>query len=239
MKCIIFGIICSLSVWGCKGDPGPAGPGLSGNILGSVTMVDSLNRSIQDKSGVRIILYPNVDSTTSRSDGSWELNNVPAGIYDITYVKSGFYTQKIFQFQFVGGGNYSFYPVEMIQFEYGFVSQFNLTNYSTFIHFQGTVNAQNSNGRSVYIFLSKSPFGNLVPVRGEYVVYANITSGQNFSDDLTIDNLSAIAVAGDTLYAVAVLGGGGNPGINFTPTEMEEFDTEGIPLSNMLSFIIR
>ena len=89
MKHVIVGIICSLSIWGCKGDTGPAGPALSGNIIGSVMMEDSLGGPIKDQSGVSIFLSPNVDSTTSLSDGSWQLNNVPAGIYDLTFAKHG------------------------------------------------------------------------------------------------------------------------------------------------------
>ena len=238
MKHAVVGIVCSLLIWGCKGDPGPAGPELSGNILGSVTMVDSLNMSIQDKSGASIILYPKIDSTTSLSDGSWQLNNVPEGIYDITIAKSGFYTQKIFQFQFVGGGNYSFYPIEMIPFLSGSVTHLNVLDTATIIRFQGTVNANFDIGRSVYIFLSKSPFKNSVPIVGIYIVYATVMVGQNFSADLSSDYLRNVAVEGETLYAVAVLGGGGNPGVNFTATGQYEFDTEGIPLSNTVSFVV-
>jgi hypothetical protein len=238
MKRVIFGVICGFLIWGCKGDPGPAGLRLSGNLIGSVTMVDSLNRSIQDKSGMSIILYPKLDSTNTNSDGSWQLNNVPAGIYDITFAKPSFYTQKIFQFQFVGGGSYSFYPISMIPCLSGSVTHLSVLDTATIIRFQGTVNANFDIGRSVYIFLSKSPFKNSVPIVGIYVVYATVMVGQNFSADLSSDYLGNVAVEGETLYAIAVLGGGGNPGVNFNANGLQEFDTEGVPLSNSVSFVV-
>jgi hypothetical protein len=238
MKAILSGIICCLLFWGCKGDPGPASPRLAGNLMGSVMMVDLLNRSIKDQSGVKVILYPNIDSTTSLSDGSWQLNNVPAGIYDVTYAKPGFYTVKAFQFQFVGGGNYSFYPVNMIQFWSGSVTRLSVIDTSTIIRFQGTINADFASGRNVYIFLSKSQFKNSVPIIGIYTFYVSIIAPPNFSYDLSRDYLGNVAVEGDILYAVAVLGGGGNPGINFNSNGQEEFDTEGVPLSNTVSFVV-
>ncbi len=238
MKPILFGIICCLLFWGCKGDPGPASPRLSGNLMGSVMIVDSLNRSIKDQSGVRVLLYPGIDSTISLSDGSWQLNNVPSGIYDVTYAKSGFYTVKAFQFQFVGGGNYSFYPVRMIQFWSGSVTRLDVIDTSNIIRFQGTINASFARGRNVYIFLSKSQFKNSVPIIGSYIIYVTMGTGQNFSYDLSRDYLGNVAVEGDILYAVAVLGGNGNPGINFNSNGQSEFDTEGVPLSNTVSFVV-
>ncbi len=238
MKHVIVGIICSLSIWGCKGDTGPAGPALSGNIIGSVMMEDSLGGPIKDQSGVSIFLSPNVDSTTSLSDGSWQLNNVPAGIYDLTFAKHGFYTQKLFQFQFVGGGNFFFSPIRMIQFLAGSVTRLSVIDTSTIMRFQGTVSNTLDDGRTVYIFLSKSPFKNSVPIAGIYIVYVTIYSSVNFSYDLSRDYLGNVASEGDTLYAIAVYGGGGNPGVNFTATGLVEFDTEGVPLSNTVSFIV-
>lgn len=223
---------------GCKGEQGPAGPTLSGDLIGSVSMVNYFGERAKDKSGVIISLTPDVASTSSLSDGSWRLTNVPAGIYDITFAKAGYYTQNIFQFQFVGGGNYTFYPETMVQVMSGSVTHLSAADTAYYIRFQGTLKYDFASGRNVYIFISKSAFKNTVPIVGSYVVYVNIISGNTFSYDLKSDYLSQFASPGDTLNAIAVFGGSGNPGVNFTPTGGEEFDTEGVPLSNDVSFVL-
>lgn len=222
---------------GCKGERGPAGTPLTGDLTGSVVLSDSLNNPISNRSGVAVSLSPDVGSATSLPDGSWQVGNVPAGIYDITFTKPGFFTSKMFQFQFVGGGNYAFYPTRLYQFMHLSVSDLSATDSAAFIRFQGTLHYTVAYHLTVYILLSLSPFPKSVPVTGFSSVTVPVSSGTEFSYKVGSTYFGVAAVPGDTLYAIAILTNN-LAGINYTATGDQEFDTEGFPLSNPVSFVV-
>ncbi len=241
MKKLLIISTFSLLIWGCKGDTSPAGPILSGNIVGSVNLVKQTNTD--DYSGVTIMISSDtyIDSTTSLSDGTWRLANIPAGIYDFTFSKSGFFTEKEFNFQFVGSGTYYFYQERL---EY--VSSSSVTGLSIVpidsiqsIHIEGIITPNDPLSRYVYVFFSRSPFPNSVPIEFPEMIYIPTNGESKISGYYEYDYLTEEAKEGDTLYAMAVLGGFGDSGINYNPaTKMNEFDTPGITRSNIVKFVV-
>ena len=103
MKNHFFCLSVLFLLYGCKGDPGPTGTPLSGNIAGTVGLYDDY-QTVYIPDRVIVSLEGTSFSTLSLKDGSWEIAGVPAGIYTIRYSKPGFFTMKNYNVQFVGGG---------------------------------------------------------------------------------------------------------------------------------------
>jgi hypothetical protein len=80
------------------------GDGVTGDLIGSVTVVDYRGRNMSNRSGVHVQFDGTAFSTISNSDGSWVAHNMPTRNYSITFTKEGFSTYKITSFVNVGGG---------------------------------------------------------------------------------------------------------------------------------------
>jgi hypothetical protein len=66
-----------------------------GTIKGKVILHDTTNVLLTDASGVSVSLEGTKYTTLTAADGSWELDNVPAGTYaSLMYSKNGFPTYK-------------------------------------------------------------------------------------------------------------------------------------------------
>jgi hypothetical protein len=69
-----------------------------GNVKGTVKLFDSNAIAISDASGVKVAMEGTSYSTLTAADGTWELQNVPAGTYpSLMYSKNGFPTYKSYQ----------------------------------------------------------------------------------------------------------------------------------------------
>jgi len=69
-----------------------------GNVKGTVKLFDTNGAAISDASGVKVAMEGTSYSTLTATDGTWELQNVPAGTYtSLMYSKSGFPTYKSYQ----------------------------------------------------------------------------------------------------------------------------------------------
>ena len=90
---------------GCKGDTGPAGPALTGSIMGFVTLVDSAGNYLANNSGVTIAAQGTSFSTTTDSSGKWTLNGIPTGTYVITATKPSYGMTEQQGVELVGGNN--------------------------------------------------------------------------------------------------------------------------------------
>src|SRR5208282_783346 len=105
---IITSVVCSIVLLfsTCKKEVGPAGPELSGTIMGFVTLYNSLGERIADAKGVLV----RIDGTNPRtvltdSIGEYQLDSIKTGIYNITFSKDSFNTFKRIGQQFVGGSD--------------------------------------------------------------------------------------------------------------------------------------
>lgn len=98
--CIVF---VSLLVGGCKSPTNVQGSDL-GTLIGSVGLADINCDSVSDRSGIMVSIRGTMFSTHTQKNGDWELDDIPAGIYNIIIAKPGFDTNFIPQYQFAGDG---------------------------------------------------------------------------------------------------------------------------------------
>ncbi|MBU3743173.1 MAG: carboxypeptidase regulatory-like domain-containing protein [Sediminibacterium sp.] len=66
-----------------------------GNITGAIQLVDLDGKMIADASGVSITIDQSSVSTQTLANGSWKLDSIPFGTYDLSISKSGYGTAKI------------------------------------------------------------------------------------------------------------------------------------------------
>jgi len=107
VRFVVFAGLVSglLSMMGCKGEEGPAGPSLSGAIMGNVVLADSLGNPKSNHSGASVWIEGATDTVMTDSTGYWRLTGVRTGIYTIVMRKAGYGHMKLPSTQFVGGGN--------------------------------------------------------------------------------------------------------------------------------------
>ena len=90
----------------CKKETGPAGPDLTGSILGYVTLYNSLGDKILNTKGVSVYIDGATPKTVyTDSIGEYKLDSIKTGIYNITFSKDSFSTYKKIGQQFVGGSD--------------------------------------------------------------------------------------------------------------------------------------
>jgi hypothetical protein len=75
-----------------------------GIIQGKVALSDVLCNPIANASGATVQIQGTGFSATTASNGQWQINDVPAGIYNIIITKPGFDTDLIPEYQFSGAG---------------------------------------------------------------------------------------------------------------------------------------
>lgn len=111
---VISGLLFTMTTLnGCiKGEEGPMGPpgtvGL-GTIEGKIRLWKDYYQRNTDHSGVVIRLEKTEYRDTTGVDGSYRIENVPAGVYTIAASKEGYGTMKEYNFT-VGGGVSYFSP---------------------------------------------------------------------------------------------------------------------------------
>jgi hypothetical protein len=239
MKKVLSILICGFLFWGCTDDT--VGPIPTGNIAGTVKLN---NTPGNDFSGVSISLDGTSYSATSKSDGKWELSNVPAGIYKIVFSKSGYFTLKHYNFQFVGNGTYYYYQRTLAKVPSETVTQLNAQVIDSLesIFLYGTLSAAVQSQQSVIVFVSKSPLTNSIPIEAFDVRTFGASIGQSEFSLYYYPgyNPNIITISkGDTLYAIAYVGDIPYTGLYTNPiTGLYEFDTPGVSLSNVVSFVV-
>ncbi|MFI5201706.1 MAG: carboxypeptidase regulatory-like domain-containing protein, partial [Candidatus Kapaibacterium sp.] len=100
----VLTIIIALSITGCTGNTGPAGPSLSGSMTGFVALYQSDGSRAPDQSGVTVSIQSTSLSTTTDSTGKWTISDLNTGTYTVTYTKQGYGMSEQQGLQFVGGG---------------------------------------------------------------------------------------------------------------------------------------
>jgi hypothetical protein len=88
---------------GCKGDTGPAGPSLSGNITGTVSLFNADGTNPNNKSGVTVTAQGTSFSTTTDSLGRWTLSGLSTGSYTVVETKPGYGMSEQQNLQLVSG----------------------------------------------------------------------------------------------------------------------------------------
>ncbi|MGE5458804.1 MAG: carboxypeptidase-like regulatory domain-containing protein [Methanococcaceae archaeon] len=102
---LLVSIISIFIISGCKNEEQViVAPSLTGEITGSVNVLDYFLLNPEPRDSVKITLVGTSYTAYTDSMGKFTLKNVPAGIYDILYKKNGYSYTKIFNQQFVGNG---------------------------------------------------------------------------------------------------------------------------------------
>lgn len=230
---------------GCMGDPGPAGPTLSGDIAGRIYLYTDNGLRLQDNSGVQVSIEGSIISTLSLSDGSWKLSGVPAGIYTIVFSKPGFIANKYFNIQFVGGGTLSVYSNSLAQISTISVTQFKLTksNTNNSLNIQGKISSADSLSRTIMILFSKVPISVSPTMSYLFSMSAWIQpDSTTFSQVFNIYDYMRTEYglpSGTNLYAIAFALPRGGYYSSYNPlSDIYEVYNSGILFSNIESILI-
>ena len=110
-------LILSTMLPGCdtEGPQGPAGPNLTGDLIGFVTLTDLSGVQMSDRGGVTVSVEGSTISAVTDSSGRWVLRSLSMGTFDITFSKTGYGTRKSTGYQFVGGGQASYGTTSLSQ----------------------------------------------------------------------------------------------------------------------------
>jgi len=245
MKYLILLLASAVLLSGCKDEPGPAGPTLTGNIAGKIFLYKDNELHFADESGVKVSIEENNISTITKSDGTWQLSNVSAGIYTLVFSKTGFITGKYYNVQFVGGGTLYWNYVYVSQIPNVRVSQLEIKPSSTSNNFyiQGKISSADSLYRDVAIFFSKEPItisGTLAYLFEESTYLQPDSTSIN--DDFTITdyykNYYSLS-KGEKLYAISCAMPRTGPFGEYNPVlNTNELITSGILFSNIDSLTI-
>ncbi len=90
---------------------------LTGQLIGYVSLYDSENNKLSDKSGVEVIVEgstPQIQTSTDEN-GQFIIDNLESGIYNLLFNKEGYGEYKEVSYQFVGGSK----PVVLKPILYG------------------------------------------------------------------------------------------------------------------------
>jgi hypothetical protein len=76
----------------------------TGSLRGNVALVNASGDTLSNYAGATVQIQGTSFQGTSNATGDWEIDNVPAGIYNVSMTKTGFDTLIIPQYQFSGAG---------------------------------------------------------------------------------------------------------------------------------------
>ena len=242
MRNIIISINIMILLLGCEGEQGPAGPPLTGNIEGWVTLYDDLGNRIQDKSGIIISLEGTSLSASSDTNGYWEIVGVPAGIYDFFFQKDNFFTVKIRNIQFVGGGTYYLDEIPIRKVPPIFVTELEASNdsLSKYININITTSNPDTVTRRINLLFYKDPIGSSRLI--EYILSSEIVFPANRVYCATVRTINDGYYAlyeletGEPLYLVAYvlpISEDSSSVSSYNPaTKRYEFYRDNVTLSN-------
>jgi hypothetical protein len=138
---VLFGFII-LFFSGCdkfKGDAGPAGPSLSGDLIGYSYLYDLDGNRATDNSGVTVTAEGTNIVATTAADGRWVLSGLTTGTYTFAFTKAGYGTSKSVGSQFVGGGQVYYGSASLYQIPPFTVTGLSATTSTGYINITGTL----------------------------------------------------------------------------------------------------
>ncbi len=210
--------------------------GSTGSIVGFVKTFDQWVRSIDEQADVTVSLEGTSISDLTNVDGRFLLEEVQAGIYDISFEKSGFGTMRIPAFSFVGNGQAFVKPGDYVQLSK--VPDFTTTidtiytdaayNGETTIDVEGSISAtvpQDGLGKIV-TFYSTSEDVSADPSSYDLFSYRLIGGGNSeYSNQAYLDQLAA---PGETIYARSY----SSSGVNMDYADPETNNMVFVPLGD-------
>jgi len=79
-------------------------PTNTGSIRGNIALFNASGDTLSNYAGVTAQIQGTSFQATSNAVGDWEIDNIPAGVYNVSFTKLGFDTLVIPQYQFSGAG---------------------------------------------------------------------------------------------------------------------------------------
>lgn len=203
MKSIIPVVLFAALLYGCKGEPGPAGPSLPGSISGSVRLIDSSGVRMSDNSGAVISIESIPTTAISNAMGLWTISGLLTGSYNITISKPGFDSNKYYGFQFVGGGGAQLYPSYLHQLPTFDVQNISVSRDSPNIAVSGTISS--TLGETLILFWGRNKTVSSDPAQFLSFSFIYVPRGSSsFSDLVGNRELYPYGItSGDTVYVVA------------------------------------
>lgn len=218
------------AVIGCEDDL-PTTQSVKGSITGNVALFkESIaieNHSgipYGDNSGVTVSLEGTEYSTLSLADGTWVLENIPAGIYNIEFEKEGFAWNKLWNVQLVGNGTLEatpLIPVALFERPSSLVSSFSAEWFgiehngsAPYINVTGAISKPSpANGRlsvAIYFSTDRSDLQNLITLFMPPNRYITIGPNSREINATIYDTAFANYPSGTVIYlrAYPISGGG-------------------------------
>jgi hypothetical protein len=104
---IFFSFLFLISVFGCKNSQ-PTTPLQTGDLKGTVGLIDLHGNEISDRSGVFVQVEGTGFSALSDSAGNWIIHNLPTQTYSVSFSKTNYGTVRNTSFSYIGGGTVSY-----------------------------------------------------------------------------------------------------------------------------------
>ena len=195
-------------IGGCdkfKGDTGPAGPKLTGDLIGFSYLYDENNNRATDNSGITITVEGTNIVATTTPDGYWALTGLTTGTYTYSFSKAGYGTKKSIDAQFVGGGQVYYGSASLFQ-----IPSFTVTNFSDsisngYIYLWGTLSGTlPTNVTFLRYFIGTSSTVSSDPKNYIFTYESGASKQYLFPTILTKANFNNYGISsGQTVYIVA------------------------------------
>ena len=110
---VMLALVALLYIGGCakdgatgpSGPTGPGGPVLTGSLTGYITAYDQYGFKVAaDQSGVLLTIDNTTDSAITDGSGKYTFANLQTGTYSMSISKSGYASNRVQDFGYVGGG---------------------------------------------------------------------------------------------------------------------------------------
>jgi hypothetical protein len=210
-----------------------------GSVAGFVTIYDEYGNKMYDRGGVKVSVDNGTDvaNTTTNSDGRFQIDEIPAGTYMVTFSKSGYSTYKIVSLPVVGGTIPYFLTVAISQKSTTFPSNFSLlpgTSANT-VSVSCNISPEVPSGsyRTIRFFIGKTAS---VSSTNYLATTASISSLSSYTSVKSLDKI--LFPSGSTVYMIVY--GDTYNSISYPDTETGLYIYSGLssPGSNVASVIV-
>lgn len=96
----LFALCIFLIITGCKKDDDPVKPVITGTINGSVNLYNYYGTRNSNAAGVIVTAVEANLSDTTDANGKWEIKNIPAGTYTISFFRWGYGAWKVYGYKY-------------------------------------------------------------------------------------------------------------------------------------------
>ena len=238
-----FACLC-VGVWAavaCSGNTGPAGPKLSGNWHGYVSLHDEYGVNLTDNSGITVTALPTTTNSTSSTAGLYTLNNLMTGVYTLSYSGTGYGTFLRPQVAFVGGGDQLIGTTTLGKGSTATIVNLAVATAPDHLTITGTVSAPPTGlQRTIRLFYGSANTVTAVPpgyllstsFRSSVAVFTLRVSG------LDLQNIRSIVASGSTAYVVAYGDGFDANSYTDSTTGQVIYPNVSSTASNVVSFTV-